>query len=125
MRDVIEQTWGWDEMWQQADFDRRLGEYLVSIIECDGQAAGGLLVELKPDSVYIHELQMMPEYQQRGIGTAVIQGVIGDAAHRGMAVTLSVVPANPRARQLYERLGFYVTAVEPPFYRMRHDARRG
>lgn len=125
MREVIERTWGWDEAWQQADFDRRFDEYLVSVIECDGCAAGGLLVEPKPDSVYIHELQLMPEYQSRGIGTAVIQGVIGDAVSRGVAVTLSVVPANPRAKQLYERLGFYVTAVEAPFYRMRHDARPG
>ncbi|HUE87337.1 MAG TPA: GNAT family N-acetyltransferase [Vicinamibacterales bacterium] len=123
MREVIEQTWGWDDSWQRMDFDRRFDEYLVSIIECDERAAGGLLLEVKPDSIYIHELQVMPEYQGRGVGTAVVQQVINDAASRGIAVTLSVVPANPRARQLYERLGFYVTEFDAPFYRMRHDAR--
>ena len=40
----------------------------------------------------------------------------------GLAIALSVVTANPRARSLYERLGFTVTQVEPPFTRMRHEA---
>ena len=53
MRDVIEKTWGWDEAWQRKDFDRRFNEYLVSIIESEGQAAGGLMLEWKPDSLYI------------------------------------------------------------------------
>lgn len=46
-----------------------------------------------------------------------------NAASRGVAVTLSVLAVNPRARQLYERLGFQVTACDAPFFRMRHDAR--
>jgi hypothetical protein len=43
MRDVIEETWGRDEAWQRRDFDRRFREYLVSIIEYEGRATGGLL----------------------------------------------------------------------------------
>jgi len=34
-----------------------------------------------------------------------------------------VVQANPRAKQLYERLGFEVTEFDAPFFRMRHNAR--
>ena len=123
MRGMIEQTWGWDESWQQEDFDRRFREYTVSIIEKDGRAAGALLLELKPDSIYIHEVQVLPEHQGLGIGRAVVQWVIAQAASRGVGVTLSVLEVNPRARQLYERLGFQVTAFEAPFFRMRHDAR--
>jgi ribosomal protein S18 acetylase RimI-like enzyme len=123
MRDVVEKTWGWDEAWQRSDFDRRFREYVVSIIECEGRAAGGLLLERNPDSLDIHELQVLPDYQGRGIGTRVIGNVIQQAAARGVPVTLSVVPANPRARNLYEKLGSEVTAVEAPFIRMRHDRR--
>src|SRR5687768_3874951 len=106
MREVIEKTWGWDDTWQRRDFDRRFREYVTSIIEFDGNAAGGLLLEWKPDSLYIHELQLLPEYQGQGIGTTVIGKVIEQAAARRLPVTLSVVPANPRAKRLYERLGF-------------------
>jgi ribosomal protein S18 acetylase RimI-like enzyme len=120
MRDVIEQTWDWEETSQRADFDRRFREYLVSVIESDRRPVGGLLLEWKPDSLYIHEVQLVPEYQGRGIGTAVIRYVIDQGASRRLPVTLSVVPANPRAQHLYERLGFEVTHVEPPFIRMRY-----
>jgi ribosomal protein S18 acetylase RimI-like enzyme len=123
MRGMIEQTWGWDEAWQQDDFHRRLREYTVSIIENAGGATGALLLESKPDSIYIHEVQISPQHQGRGIGGAVVQWVIEQAASRGVAVTLSVLEVNPRARQLYERLGFQVTAFDAPFFRMRHDAR--
>ena len=37
MRDVIEKTWGWDEAWQRADFDRRFAEYIVWIIEAESR----------------------------------------------------------------------------------------
>lgn len=121
MRDVIEKTWGWDEAWQRTDFDRRLAACIVSIVEADHRAAGSLWLEWKPDSLYIHEVQIVPEFQGNGLGTAVVQNVIEQGARRRLPVTLSVVPANPRAQRLYERLGFEVTAIEPPFIRMRHS----
>ena len=49
--------------------------------------------------------------------------VINESADRGLGVTLSVVPANPRAKRLYERLGFEVTTMENPFIHMRRVAR--
>ena len=123
MRDVIEKTWGWNDAWQQADFSKRLSECDVSIIEVDGRPAGCLWLDSKPYSLHIVELQVVPELQGKGLGTATVLRVIKDGTDRGIAVTLSVVPANPRARRLYERLGFEVTAVEDPFIHMRRVAR--
>ena len=123
MRQVIEQTWGWDEAWQRADFAKRFADCLVSIIEVEGRAAGAVWLDPGPDSIHITELQVAPELQGNGIGTATIRNVIEQAASRGLPVTLSVVPANPRARRLYERLGFRTTDVEAPFVHMRHDPR--
>jgi ribosomal protein S18 acetylase RimI-like enzyme len=122
MRDVIEQTWDWDDAWQLAEFEKRFDAFTVSIIEAESRSAGSLWLEQRPDSLYIHDLQVAPAQQGRGIGTAVIEMVIEQGAGRGLSVALSVVPANPRARSLYERLGFRVTEIEPPFIRMRHDA---
>ena len=123
MQPVIERTWGWDEKWQRANFARRFEGYDVSVIEIDARPIGGLFLEHRPQDIYIHEIQILPEYQGRGIGTAVLRGVIERASSRGVAVALSVVPANPRARRLYERLGFEVVAIESPFIRMRCQAR--
>lgn len=119
MRPVIEQTWGWNEAWQREEFERRVARHQPSIIERDGAAVGGLLLEWLPHAVYIHEIQVRPEHQGQGIGTAAIRLVVEEAARRGVDVTLSVVEANPRAKRLYERLGFVVTAFEQPFFRMQ------
>ena len=83
MRVVIEQTWGWDEDWQQMDFERRFRDHDVSIIECDGEATGGLFLERRTDSLYIHEIQLTPEFQGSGIGSAVVGQVIEQAAITG------------------------------------------
>ena len=123
MREVIERTWGWDDTWQRADFEKRFAAYTVSIIEAGSRSVGSLWLEQRPDSLYIHDLEIEPASQGRGIGTAVIEMVIEQGSSRELPIVLSVVPANPRAMRLYERLGFRVTCVEPPFIRMRHDAR--
>ena len=123
MRHVIEQTWGWDEAWQRAEFEKRFEAYAVSVIVAGSQPAGGLWLEQRPDSLYIHDVGVTPSQQGRGIGTAVVGLVIEQGARLGLPIALSVLPANPRARALYERLGFTVTGVDPPFIRMRHEAR--
>jgi len=122
MRQVVEQTWGWDEEWQRRAFYGRFRNCATSVVELDGNAVGGLLLDWAPAAVDIVELQILPEYQGHGIGTAIVQRVIEDAARQGLAVTLSVVPANPRARRLYERIGFHVIGVNEPFIRMRYVA---
>ena len=124
MKDVVEQTWGWDDAWQRADFDRRFSSYTVSIIEISGQAIGGVFVEDTEGSVYVHELQLLPPFQNRGVGTAVMRSVIHNATRRGVPVDLTVVPANHRAQRLYERLGFEVIGTESPLIRMRRDPTR-
>jgi ribosomal protein S18 acetylase RimI-like enzyme len=119
MRGVVEQTWGWNDTWQRAEFERRFRRYTVSVVESDARPVGGLFLEHGHDAIFIHEIQLLPEWQGRGIGTGIVQAVIEQATARGVPVELSVVPANPRAQRLYERLGFEVVAIESPFIRMR------
>ena len=85
MKSVIQQTWGWDERWQRANFSRRFDGYDVSVIEADERPAGGLFLEHRPDVIYIHEIQILPEYQGRGIGSTVIRGGTGQSEMEGAA----------------------------------------
>jgi ribosomal protein S18 acetylase RimI-like enzyme len=123
MHDVIDNTWGWDEGWQRADFERRFNVCEVSIIDVLARAVGGLWLEATPTSLHIVELQLLPEMQGKGIGSAVVRHVIQQGIDRALPVTLSIVAANPRAKRLYERLGFEVTGVDDPFIQMRHGVR--
>jgi ribosomal protein S18 acetylase RimI-like enzyme len=121
MREPIEKTWGWDETWQRNDFEARFRECLVSIVEAGGEDVGCLWLRSEPGVLYVADVQITPARQGRGIGTSVLQGVIALASERGVAVELAVLQVNPRARRLYERLGFRVTEAGAPFVRMRHD----
>jgi ribosomal protein S18 acetylase RimI-like enzyme len=118
MRSVIESTWGWDGEWQRADFEKRFQQSPYFMVEIDDVAVGTVCVERRPDCLYIVELQLLPAYQGRGIGSEVVRSIIRDAAAEQLPIALSVVPANSRARRLYERLGFEITSVDPPFIRM-------
>ena len=58
----------------------------------------------KGDHLYVSRIEVMPEVQRRGIGTTVMDGVIGE----GRTMRLRVFKNNVRARSFYERLGFVV-----------------
>lgn len=120
MRELIIKTWGWDEEWQVKDFDDRFRLCEVSVIQCHGCDAGAVFLRISPETIFIEELQILPEYQSQGIGSAVVRQLIERARFRGATVTLSVLPINVRAKELYERLGFEVISVEVPFIRMCH-----
>ena len=56
-----------------------------------------------------------PQAQGRGVGAAVIDAVAGWARQQGAStVHLWVTETNSRARLLYERCGFTVTAERQP-----------
>src|SRR5215203_1557543 len=75
MRPHIEATWGWDEAWQRDDFQLRFERYSVSIMEDAGEPIGSLWIEERPSALYIADIQVLPERQGQGIGTAVLRDV--------------------------------------------------
>lgn len=122
MRDVVDRTWGWEEAWQRAHFNARFDPAAFSLIVAGGREIGALCVQERADELYVADMQIAPEAQGRGVGTAVMRAVIARAETVGAAVTLQVLKANVRARRLYERLGFYATGEVDVHVRMRHDA---
>ncbi|WP_341501214.1 GNAT family N-acetyltransferase [Gallaecimonas sp. GXIMD4217] len=57
------------------------------------------------ERVDILQLQILPEYQGRGIASQVLRRFMAMAEHSGKFLALKVLKGNP-ARGLYERLGF-------------------
>jgi ribosomal protein S18 acetylase RimI-like enzyme len=103
----VDETWGWDEAWQRQNFlsARDLGRY--DIIVLDGVAIGGIRVDDNDDGVFLDYISFLPEFQNRGLGTALVRRILRDAGRRQVPVKLRVLKVNP-ARGLYERLGFRV-----------------
>ncbi|NHV26831.1 N-acetyltransferase [Burkholderia sp. D-99] len=79
-----------------------------AMIVCkDDEAIGLLKVTRATDEWHVHQIQILPDHQGRGIGEAVLNALLTDAARKRVPVSLSVLRGNP-ARRLYERLGFRV-----------------
>jgi ribosomal protein S18 acetylase RimI-like enzyme len=59
----------------------------------------------RPDGSDLRELVLLPEFQNRGIGTTLLRQVMKHAGERGVPVQLGTLHAN-RAADLYRRVGF-------------------
>ena len=118
MREYVEATWGWHEEWQAEYFLKKFDPSTRQIIVIGSVDAGVLVVEERPDGVYLGLIELLPAYQGRGIGTAIINQLIAGAQRRGLPLTLHVLSTNQPARRLYERLGLNVVEEEGHRYRM-------
>jgi ribosomal protein S18 acetylase RimI-like enzyme len=117
--DYVEQTWGWDETLQRRMFAKGFRRKSRQVIEAGGQDIGVLLVEERPDEVYLGLLELLPAWQNKGIGTEILRRLLRRAAHANRALSLHVLRANPRAVALYAREGLRVVREEETRFLMR------
>jgi|SRR6187399_644842 len=118
-REVITRQFGeWDESEQDMWFEKGLGEAAFRIIDADGVRVGAIGVQDAPDHLFLDALQLLPEFQNQGIGTLVLLAELERAMALGLPVRLRVLHQN-RARQLYERHGFRIKGVTEAHYLMQ------
>lgn len=86
----------------------------LSVVEVDGRGAGRLRVSRTAGAVELNGIQLHPDVQNRGIGTAIINALQSEATRRGVPLRLKVGRDNPDARRLYDRLGFTKTGEDGP-----------
>jgi GNAT superfamily N-acetyltransferase len=109
LKEYIDQTWGWDEHFQQTEFSKNLPLERFQIIVADGCEIGAAHIVETEEHYRVELIFILPRFQRQGIGTRVLQDVMSAARDSGKGVTLAVMKVNP-ARSLYERLGFQVVA---------------
>lgn len=93
------QQWSYRAQFPAADFQ---------IILWHERPIGRLYLQHGSDEIRGIDIALLPAYRQAGIGTAILQDRLDEAARQGKLFRLHVAKSN-RARRLYERLGF--TAV--------------
>ncbi|UOQ65935.1 GNAT family N-acetyltransferase [Hymenobacter volaticus] len=102
----IEQVWGWEDEFQRVFHSENFKPDSTTILLYEGKEIGLLEAEEQPDCFFIQSLLIVPEFQGRGVGTALLNEIITKALAVDKPVRLDVLQVNKRALQLYQRLGF-------------------
>jgi GNAT superfamily N-acetyltransferase len=118
MKKIIEEL-GLDMTAQAASFVQNWDLAEVRIIAVGGDV-GWLQSSVRDDGLFVAQLFVDDPFQGQGIGTEVMNRLIGEATLLNQAVRLAVVKTNPALR-LYERLGFHITHEDDRKFYMKRD----
>jgi GNAT superfamily N-acetyltransferase len=87
------------------------------IILLDGEPAGHLITEGRPDEIQFVEIALMTKHRRAGVGTFVIRGIQDEARRVSKPLRLQVIRFS-RAVPLLERLGFVRTSETGTHFQM-------
>ena len=120
LKEYVAVTYGWDDEYQLQLFTKRFDPSEIQVIVVDDHDVGNLSVEDRDDELYIAGIYLLPAWQNRGLGTSVIEDVLSKAAGKEKGVHLQVLRVNPVLR-LYERLGFQIYEETDTHFKMRWE----
>ncbi|EEP71682.1 ribosomal-protein-alanine acetyltransferase [Micromonospora sp. ATCC 39149] len=109
------------EQWSPAMFWNELANghfYLVATPDGGGRVLGyaGLAVAA-PDEAWVQNIAVARDAQRRGVGRALLEALLAEAARRGVRSTLLEVAANNGpAQRLYATYGFEPIGVRRGYY---------
>jgi GNAT superfamily N-acetyltransferase len=104
----IAQIWGWDEKVQKEFFAKEWRRHKPGVIFYDSRPIGTYCLTKNEGSYHLERFYILPEYQNKGIGTFVLKDIIASADKARLPVRLMWLSINPAA-SLYRRMGFIVT----------------
>lgn len=108
LRSHIEKIWGWDEEYQKKDFSESFIPSRNNIILLNNVNIGVLEVTEENKIIYISELEILPEFQGKGIGSEILKNVLNYGKRKGKKVQIGCFKINEGAKSLYLRLGFKI-----------------
>ncbi len=115
--DRVARIWGWDEAEQRARFGRLFQPDAYQVIVIEGWDVGAIAVAWTSAEALLADIELLPGWRGRGLGTAIIGNVLDEARGRRLPVTLQVLKGNP-ARRLYDRLGFQIVGETTTHFSM-------
>lgn len=95
------------------DLEKEFNEYKekfdptkIQVVQYNGTDVGRLRVVRSEDDIYIGGIQILPEYQSKGIGTWIFKNIIKEANKKQLPIKLEVSKINDVAQHFYTELGF-------------------
>lgn len=106
---------GQKEMFLRWQFDLQRKEYKTRfpdadyrVILVDQRPAGRIWVGDDDEQIRLLDIALLPEFQNRGVGTALLRRLMQEASQQGKALRHMVFVLNNDAHRFYERLGFSI-----------------
>jgi GNAT superfamily N-acetyltransferase len=96
----------WQFVMQRREYDARFPDAEYDVIEIDGKPAGRIWIGRSEDEIRLLDIALLPEFQNRGAGTVLINRLIDEAKATGKRLRHMVFVLNNDADRFYERLGF-------------------
>ncbi|SPE55795.1 GCN5-related N-acetyltransferase [Verrucomicrobia bacterium] len=108
-------AWGWPPEMRSAfltlqfkasqGYHRAFPDADFQVVLRDGVNAGRLILNRASHEWRIVDIAFLPQYRNAGLGTALLQKILCEAAAADQPVRLKVLKGN-RASRFYQRLGF-------------------
>ena len=92
------------------------------IVLLNNECIGRMILLQTREEIRLADLAILPQYRQRGIGTALIGQLQTESLMSNRPVRLHVARFD-RASRLYQRLGFYKIDVEGPYLHLEWTKR--
>ena len=117
--DLVEYRAGY-ENWTRETILGAIPDCTLSVIEYDGDPVGRLRVVRTQTSITLAGIQLLPEHQNKGIGSTLIEQLKREADLKQVPLFISVEKDNPRARRLYQRLGCRIIGQDEKEYHLEY-----
>ena len=105
--EYITHMFDWDEDVQRDFHVRAWQQKKPDIITYDGKLIGTIATIESEDCIEIGQFFILPDYQNKGIGTHLLKSILDKADQLGKNVTLKFLKNNP-VKSLYVRNGFRI-----------------
>ncbi|MHA2136872.1 MAG: GNAT family N-acetyltransferase [Candidatus Hodarchaeales archaeon] len=124
LKEYVAQIWGWDEDFQYDRHRHSVNPEVYTIIQASDEDIGCFAVEIHPDKLFLSVIEILPAFQNQGVGSRLIRDLIKQGEQEGKNIELQVLKVNQRAFQLYRSLGFATTNETDTHYQMLYSVNK-
>jgi len=96
----------WQFDLQRREYETRFPDADYRVIVIDQQRAGRIWIGADDEQIRLLDIALLPEFQNRGVGTKLLERLKSEAQSAGKALRHMVFVLNNNADRFYERLGF-------------------
>jgi GNAT superfamily N-acetyltransferase len=113
-RGYVEEIWGWDEKVAREHHNQDWQDKTPQVILYSNNPIGTIYVKEENDYIEIEQFILSSEYQNQGIGSRILKGIINRADRTSRVIKLMYLRINPVA-SLYRRMGFKIVGNDDTF----------